>query len=109
MYDKETERVPLGGIRAWPDAGEVTLTVFHLWCGRDRWLLWDDTWKADIKAHDAYVKHSSSQEQAQIDNVLASITDIMTAIPYCEKLELRSAKAQSPALLIERTDDLHEI
>ena len=89
---------------------ELILTVFHLWWGDDGWVLWDGTWQADIKKHDAYVKHSSSQEQAQIDSVLASIIDIQAALPHDgAHLELRPGNAQSAYFRIERTDHYVEI
>ena len=87
------------------ESGVRVLSEFTLWWGDDGWEVYDGQWKADIKAHDAYVLYSSPQEQAQIDSVLASVTDIMTSLPHDgARLVLRPENTQTAELRIERED-----
>ena len=111
MPNQQTTPVPLTCMR-YPavDGHVLVLAVFHFRWGDDGWMLWDGTRQADIKKHDTYVKHSTPQEQAQIDSVLASIIDIQAVHPHDDaRLELRPGNAQNADLRIERTDHYVEI
>ena len=96
--------VPLVRVH-YPEPGQRVLSDFTLWWGDAGYGVYEGTWMADVKAHDAYVEFSSPAEQAQIDSVLAPITDFLVSLPEDGfRLELRPENAHGPALWIERED-----